>query len=64
MIQYTNAGEPFNLIGGNGGSLGQSGANGSGDGTGSNGGTAGKAVDLNGNILTQTVSGDIFGAIS
>jgi hypothetical protein len=64
LIQYTNAGEPFNLIGGNGGNLGQSGANGSGDGTGSNGGTAGKAVDLNGNTLTQNVSGDIFGAIS
>lgn len=63
-INYNNAGEPFVLIGGNGGELGQNGENGSGDGIGSNGGQAGKAVDLNGNTLTQSVSGDIFGAIS
>jgi hypothetical protein len=63
-INYNSAGEPFILIGGAGGSLGQNGADGQGDGIGSNGGLAGKAVDLNGNILTQSVSGDIFGAVS
>tara|TARA_R110000796_G_scaffold148262_7_gene265154 strand:- start:5249 stop:7804 length:2556 start_codon:yes stop_codon:yes gene_type:complete len=63
-INYNSAGEPFILIGGAGGSLGQNGADGQGDGIGSNGGLAGKAVDLNGNILTQPVSGDIFGTVS
>lgn len=63
-IRYTNGGELFMFNGGSGGDLGENGDSGSGILELSLGGTAGKAVDLNGNTLTQTVSGDIFGAIS
>lgn len=63
-VRYNNNGEPFILNGGNGGELGQNGGAGSGGTSSSAGGSAGKAVDLNGNTFTQTVGGDIRGAIS
>lgn len=57
-IFYTSGGEGFIATGVQGGGLGQNGTNSTG-----NGGTAGSAIITNGNTLTQTVAGDIRGAI-
>lgn len=58
-ILYGSIEEPSAVAGGAGGDLGQAGTAGD-----SAGGAAGKAADLNGNTLTQTVSGDIRGTVS
>jgi hypothetical protein len=57
-ITYSRGGEPYYLSGGNGGNLGQAGQNAD-----SNGGAAGSAIVKNGYTLTQTVAGNIYGAI-
>lgn len=55
-LRWVTSGETFNLIGFSGGDLGDAG--------GGSGGAAGTAIKKNGNILTQTVAGDIRGAIT
>ena len=62
-IITTNA-EPLTASGGNGGNLGSSGGNGTGDGTRVNGGSAGAAIELNGFTLTSANLGDIRGSNS
>lgn len=56
---FWNPSEPVEVDGGDGGDLGQAGEN-----QDSSGGAAGIAINKNGNVLTQTVSGDIRGAIT
>lgn len=60
----TTDAEPLTASGGNGGNLGSSGGNGTGDGTRVNGGAAGAAIEQNGNTLTITTLGDIRGSNS
>ena len=60
----TTDAEPLTASGGNGGNLGSSGGNGTGDGTRVNGGSAGAAIEQNGNTLTITTLGDVRGSNS
>ena len=53
-VNYVVGGEPFNVIGGTGGDLGQAGTSGIEGASISPGGAAGNAVNLNGNTLTLT----------
>ena len=58
-VNYEISGEPFILNGGAGGDLGQNGSAAD-----SAGGTAGNAINKNGNTLTETVTGDIRGTVA
>ena len=53
-LRYDVGGEPNNLVGGDGGDLGEAGGNGgfAGGGSGGTGGAAGKGANLNGNVIT------------